>query len=365
MNSFYDEPISPEHYFINAPEARTQREASQLFCSRKVFREPRPPPAAAASSERIIHEITHPASIDTILNRQVFLWRNDDKIRKCVRIGWSNLKFEKEVLETVKSKTSVPVPQVYDYYSSVEFEHLILQRQPGITLEQAWRTLSLDEKTRIADQVVCLLGEIRNLHSPNITAALYLRKPLRADVKTGADFISERFGVFMDNDHVARYVEARVGCLNSLPIVLTHGDLDRSNILVEEDRKVVSGIIDWECGGYFPAYWEWLTVKQFCRNSDTTDEDGGGDSWFELLERRLRPPEQVQVMAVWELERLHKALGRFTEWALAPEARQENRARGWAEVCGILDLDIDKHPPPAVVYAISSEHPLWLENRHA
>ena len=33
----------------------------------------------------------------------------------------------------------------------------------------------------------------------------------------------------MDNERIARYVEARVGRLHALLTVLTHGDLDWSN----------------------------------------------------------------------------------------------------------------------------------------
>lgn len=34
----------------------------------------------------------------------------------------------------------------------------------------------------------------------------------------------------------------------------THADLHPTNILI--DRGRLSGIIDWECAGYFPEYWE-------------------------------------------------------------------------------------------------------------
>ncbi|PCH01343.1 Aminoglycoside phosphotransferase [Penicillium occitanis (nom. inval.)] len=326
--SFFDQPISSKHYFLNAPEAQTRREASQLFFSRKEFSEPSPP---AASSESIIHQITHPASLNTIIDRQVILQNDDNKIRN----------------------------------PSAEFEHLVLERLPGITLEKAWPTLNLDEKTRIADQVVSLLGEVRKLHSINIKAALYLRKLLRGDVKNDADFIHERFRGFMDNEYIARYVEARIDRLDALPIVLTHGDLDWSNILVNDGKKQISGIIDWECSGYFPAYWEWATLKRFCPSNNNTDEDSDGDSWFKMLERRLRPSEHAQGKTAWELERLHKALGKFTQWALTLEARRMNRGRGWAEVCGILELDVDEYPAQPVDYATSSEHPWWLEDRHA
>lgn len=359
--SFFDQPISSKHYFLNAPEAQTRREACQLFFSRKEFSEPSP---SAASSESIIHQITHPASLDTIIDRQVVLQNDDNKIRKSVRTHLSNVKLEKEILETVRANTSIPVPRAYDYYKSAECEHLIVQRRPGITLEKTWPTLSLEEKIRIADKVVSFLGEIRKLHSPNIKAALYLRKSLRSEVKDGADFIHERFRGLMDNEHIARYAEARAACLDAQPNVLTHDDLDWSNILVDNDKKVVSGIIDWECSGYFPAYWEWVTVKRFYP-SNNTDDDDGEDSWFQMLERRFRPSGHAQGKAAWELEWLHKALGRFTEWALAPEDRRMNRARGWGEVCRILELDANEYPATPVNYAVSSEHPWWLEDRYA
>lgn len=67
--------MSPNHYFINVPEAQTRREPGQLFFSHKVFSEPRLP---VASSESVIHEIYHPFSFDTIIDRQVAL-RDEEK----------------------------------------------------------------------------------------------------------------------------------------------------------------------------------------------------------------------------------------------------------------------------------------------
>jgi aminoglycoside phosphotransferase len=39
-------------------------------------------------------------------------------------------------------------------------------------------------------------------------------------------------------------------------IVFTHADLNMRNILVDEDMKI-SGIVDWECAGWYPEYWEY------------------------------------------------------------------------------------------------------------
>lgn len=42
------------------------------------------------------------------------------------------------------------------------------------------------------------------------------------------------------------------------PTVLTHGDLNPCNIMVRGDTVV--GIIDWECSGWYPNYWEYTNA---------------------------------------------------------------------------------------------------------
>jgi hypothetical protein len=112
--------------------------------------------------------------------------------------------------------------------------------------------------------------------------------------------------------------------------------LETVRVVNNNNNKKISGIVDWECSGYFPAYWEWVIIKRLSATSSKNngvDVDADDDSsWFELSERRIRPP-RAQGKAAWELEQLHKALGKFTQWSLTPEARQANRARGWVEVC--------------------------------
>jgi aminoglycoside phosphotransferase (APT) family kinase protein len=129
-----------------------------------------------------------------------------------------------------------------------------------VTLEKAWPTLEFPDKERIADEVVALLDEMRKLQSPVIKAALLDRKRLRSGLVDTADFNQERFKQFSFNKHISAYVETRINSLCLQPNVFTRGDLDWSNILVA--NKKVSGIIDWESSGYFPAYWEWVILKR-------------------------------------------------------------------------------------------------------
>lgn len=42
---------------------------------------------------------------------------------------------------------------------------------------------------------------------------------------------------------------------------MTHGDLCPFNILVKsEDTLHISGIVDWETGGAYPEYWEYVNA---------------------------------------------------------------------------------------------------------
>lgn len=104
------------------------------------------------------------------------------------------------------------------------------------------------------DEVVAFLDEMRKLRSPYVKAALLHRKPLHSGLADMADFNQERFkqfSFFLSNKHVSACVQARIDGLPPQPNVFTHGDLDSSNVLVND--KKVSGIIDWESSCYFPA----------------------------------------------------------------------------------------------------------------
>jgi len=41
-------------------------------------------------------------------------------------------------------------------------------------------------------------------------------------------------------------------------LCFTHADLHHENIIVKDDKLV--GIIDWECAGWLPEYWEWTQM---------------------------------------------------------------------------------------------------------
>lgn len=44
----------------------------------------------------------------------------------------------------------------------------------------------------------------------------------------------------------------------------THADMSHYNLLIENGR--LSGIVDWECAGYWPEYWECVKAKACARH---------------------------------------------------------------------------------------------------
>jgi Predicted aminoglycoside phosphotransferase len=72
-------------------------------------------------------------------------------------------------------------------------------------------------------------------------------------------------------------------------LVFTHGDVRVDNIMVTKDRNInghyiVTGIIDWEDSGFYPAYYECTTLT---RTLSLVDED----DWFLYLPESISPSE--------------------------------------------------------------------------
>ncbi|KAI3579794.1 kinase-like domain-containing protein [Fusarium oxysporum f. sp. albedinis] len=343
MDSFFDTPIPEDQVFSNAPKCRTRREATRHYLDHVHYTEPQPDVPG-----EILHHIVHPFSMGSITDRQITLQDNGN-ICKSTRIGRSNLGAEKHHLELVAMKTSVPVPRVHQYYVSEEFEHLVMENMPGTTLEQAWPTLSHLERKSIADQVVSLVQRLRELRSTDINAALLFRRPLHTGLRDATDLSMERIKPYLSDEHIVAYINKRSAIMEGQLNVFTHGDLDWGNILIAD--KQVCGLIDLESSGFFPPYWEWMMVKRLSHSLPK-------DSWFHLLEERLRAEDHSNWQAMWEVEQLIMALDEFSRWDLTPAGREMNRHRGWTEVVRILGPGVGD--PPVVLYEMAAEHPWWL-----
>lgn len=70
------------------------------------------------------------------------------------------------------------------------------------------------------------------------------------------------------------------GLTDDRPVVFTHADLNRRNIMVSssedgvESKSRVISIIDWDQSGWYPVDWEWLKAQWMCEPL----EGGGRDT---------------------------------------------------------------------------------------
>lgn len=88
---------------------------------------------------------------------------------------------------------------------------------------------------------------------------------------------------------------------DDIPIVFTHGDLNRGNIMISpkgnQPARIVA-IIDWHQSGWMPVYWE------YCKASWCTR---AGDEWRDhYLPRIFHPYDQYH--PAWEYIRLSLGL---------------------------------------------------------
>jgi aminoglycoside phosphotransferase (APT) family kinase protein len=82
--------------------------------------------------------------------------------------------------------------------------------------------------------------------------------------------------------------------------VFTHGDLKKSNIMVQKDPShadayTVTGVIDWEESGFYPEYYECTTLS----NGQSIDHD---DDWYLYAPDSISPlrfPERWLVDRLW------------------------------------------------------------------
>lgn len=79
--------------------------------------------------------------------------------------------------------------------------------------------------------------------------------------------------------------------------VLTHGDIRPANIIVQRNDDgtlAVNGIIDWECSGWYPPYWEAVKMTNCLDVHETSD-------WYLYLPESIAPSTYANR---WLIDRL-------------------------------------------------------------
>ncbi|EER23119.1 hypothetical protein CPC735_044890 [Coccidioides posadasii C735 delta SOWgp] len=195
-----------------------------------------------------------------------------------VKLGHNLLLTGAEVMAHIHKHTNsdIPVPKPLGAISIGKTTYMFMTRVEGSPLDKLWPTLSNEEKLSIRDQLDVILAKLRKLPLPS--QYLGIGNPpfcidCRMWLRTSNTHIENetQFNQFLlSGNHTpvtAPYVEfVRPMLRADHRIVMTHGDLHPRNIMVvrEQDPSqstfsiTVTGIIDWELGGAYPEYWEFI-----------------------------------------------------------------------------------------------------------
>ncbi|CAG8108998.1 unnamed protein product [Penicillium salamii] len=186
----------------------------------------------------------------------------------------------------------LPIPKPHGLIILGSIGVMLMSYVPGTALSQIWSQLSHQGKLSIQEQLNGIFSRLRSLRQEDGTELGGVRgegvKDYRVmetlafkGITTARGFDELQFSA----NHCASpsYVKLLRSFLNEdnkmlEGSVFTHGDLKKSNIMVQEDPEnagffVVTGIIDWEDGGFYPEYYESTTLS----NGQSIMSD---DDWY-------------------------------------------------------------------------------------
>ncbi|XP_044723826.1 phosphotransferase enzyme family domain-containing protein [Hirsutella rhossiliensis] len=203
--------------------------------------------------------------------------------------------FEARNTRFIQENTKIPAPEVIQEWTENGRYFLITKRIPGTTLKEAWPAMSETEKEAIAKQTADCLSQLRKLCSAKIqslgaepvySAFLFCNGyglphgPLSSDDQLWEEMTTEALQHVPEN--ARRLLRRRMP--PAKPYTFTHGDLTTRNVLVNDGK--LTGIIDWEGCGFFPAWWEFVSTR--------ISEDEDDRAWKALLRKHMEDYTKAQ-----------------------------------------------------------------------
>ncbi|KAF2136078.1 uncharacterized protein K452DRAFT_354100 [Aplosporella prunicola CBS 121167] len=165
----------------------------------------------------------------------------------------------------------IPLPRPLGAISIDHHTYIFMTLLEGNSLDKFWSSLSKEQKSSVQRQLSATLEKLRSLPLPstyfgggNIPSCKDTRKFTRSSQSTIQN--EADFNQFLLSGPIIRYSQTYIQFLGSLlrtdhRIVMTHGDLHPRNIMVKIGTNglvEVTGVVDWELGGAYPEYWEYV-----------------------------------------------------------------------------------------------------------
>ncbi|KZV69631.1 kinase-like protein [Peniophora sp. CONT] len=210
----------------------------------------------------------------------------------------------------VSRNTAIPVPHVLDVIVNCALcqrEVFVLTTAlPGEPMNATDLTLNNISESQLllfADIMSDWLGQLRSIPPPPGDAVCgFLGTPVNSyRLSPGISEYPSRVYESQDAFHADYWavlpphadpaIRALAEKVRATPyrICFTHGDLTPGNILVDADYRP-TGLIDWECAGWMPEYWEFTSAAY---RRGLRDVNPG---WFTVFDRALPGYESEEII---------------------------------------------------------------------
>lgn len=192
----------------------------------------------------------------------------------------------------------VPAPRPHGLLTLGYTDLLFMGYIPTQTLEEVWSGLDGREKVAVSTEIDKIFYELRSIRSPEGTAWGHVsgrgcidrrrvhrvsKKPIHSlNDFEGFLFSNPRFGSDVYINFLRRFA-ATMECDDRC--YFAHGDLRPPNVIlkrIESGAIQVSGIVDWESSGWYPAYWESLKMTN-------TFSSASQSNWYLHLPQSTAP----------------------------------------------------------------------------
>jgi aminoglycoside phosphotransferase (APT) family kinase protein len=210
-----------------------------------------------------------------------------DTVRKSGTVF--QLQHEVEAMRYVQSNTSLPVPTVLETHLNGERGAdgwILMTRLPGQQLDRCWSAMHAASRAETIRQLKLCLDELHRIRPP---APAWIGSCSRGPAYDHRFDYQTTYGPFSSVGEFHDFLVAPVrrspqpGWVDRfrplLPdhheIVFCHADFWGGNILVEPSSGVVTGILDWEMAGFWPAWWEYRKATRTRQEKWWMDIVGG------------------------------------------------------------------------------------------
>ncbi|KAJ7246537.1 kinase-like domain-containing protein [Mycena haematopus] len=190
--------------------------------------------------------------------------------------------FEPCTMEIVSTHTSIPVPKILRHVSWRGKVWTFMEYIDGIDLREAWGSLALWKKLWVAWTLRCYVRQLRNvtLARPEVPGPIDWSKtavkcvghyfttigagPFNSYSELTAWFTSKyRITVGLENHYQpGRTPDPKPYVFDdSMPLVLTHGDISLTNVRIGRDGTV--WLLDWGFSGVYPEWFEYAGMMAY------------------------------------------------------------------------------------------------------